>query len=183
MKAMRSLLTLVLLTLAFLSLSAQRYISVTDGSNTIVYRLNDTPAATSLYNQLPVSVEVEDYSDNEKIFYPPTLLTTTGNAEGDCPADTLALFSPWGDVVMFYKNSSRYTGLYILGEAVNGADRIEHLSGIIRVTVADAPTGINVVTKKHDDNKVYNLKGQQVSLNKSFSRGIFIKNRRKMTAK
>ena len=41
--------------------------------------------------------------------------------EGDCPAGTLAFFSPWGNVVMFYGAASRYSGLYILGKAIEGA--------------------------------------------------------------
>lgn len=45
-------------------------ISVQSGENTVVYELNDSPAAASLCEQLPITVEVEDYSTNEKIFYP-----------------------------------------------------------------------------------------------------------------
>lgn len=41
-----------------------------NGQNIIV-SLNGSPAAQSLYNQLPLSVRIENYSDNEKIFYPP----------------------------------------------------------------------------------------------------------------
>ena len=36
----------------------------------IIYTLNDSQAATELYNQLPLEVPVENFSYNEKIFYP-----------------------------------------------------------------------------------------------------------------
>lgn len=38
-----------------------------DGQN-IVFRLNDSTAANTLYEQLPLSIQIEDYSDNEKYF-------------------------------------------------------------------------------------------------------------------
>ena len=38
--------------------------------------LNNSPAANDLYNQLPLSIDLEDYSTNEKIFYPPNKLNT-----------------------------------------------------------------------------------------------------------
>ena len=37
----------------------------------IVFELNDSAAAESLYGQLPFQVELSDYSDDEKIFYLP----------------------------------------------------------------------------------------------------------------
>lgn len=56
-----------------------RQISVrgSDGQK-IVFQLNGSSAAESLYNQLPLTVQVENYSDNEKIFYPPDELDTSG---------------------------------------------------------------------------------------------------------
>lgn len=51
--------------------SANRQIRVTaeDGGE-IIFELNESTAASDLYGQLPLSVEIEDFSDNEKIFYP-----------------------------------------------------------------------------------------------------------------
>ncbi len=110
-------------------------ISVTDGSHTVVFELNGSAAAKSLYNQLPLTVDVENYSDNEKIFYPGEL-DTSGAVNADAKKGTLAYFSPWGDVVMYYGDFGSYSGLYELGQAVSGADEIEHLSGKISITAA-----------------------------------------------
>lgn len=109
-------------------------IQVTDGSHTVVFELNDTPVAKSLYDQLPITVDVENYSNNERIFYPPTALSTSGGKEGDCPVGTLAYFSPWKNVVMYYGAASRYSGLYLLGSATEGKDQIKNLSGKITVS-------------------------------------------------
>lgn len=102
----------------------------------VIFALNDTSAAASLYGQLPLTIDVENYSNNEKIFYPEKL-DCTDVIEGTCGAGTLAYFSPWDDVVMFYGPQSKYPGLYILGEAIEGADNIRNLSGKIEITKVD----------------------------------------------
>ncbi|MBR0163987.1 MAG: hypothetical protein IJQ12_04865 [Lachnospiraceae bacterium] len=108
-------------------------IRVTDGTNTILYKLNDTPPAKSLYDMLPIETEVQNYGNNEKIFYPEETVETAGGVEGGGTAGGLALFSPWGNVVMFYDDFGAYNGLYLLGEAIEGTDQIRNLSGTIRV--------------------------------------------------
>lgn len=108
-------------------------IKVSDGTHSVVFVLNDTPVARSLYDQLPITVDVDNYGGNEKIFYPPTALSTSGGKEGECPEGTLAYFSPWKNVVMYYGAASRYPGLYIIGYATEGKDQIKNLSGTVQV--------------------------------------------------
>lgn len=103
-----------------------------DGQH-IVFRLNDSPAANALYEQLPLTIPVEDYSHNEKIFYPPNELNTNDTPLAKGSSGTLAYYAPWGDVVLFYGAFDGAGGLYELGEAVSGADRIESLSGEIQI--------------------------------------------------
>lgn len=55
-------------------------IKVSDGTNTIIYELNETSVATSLYQMLPIEVAVQNYSNNEKIFYPLRLSATEPTA-------------------------------------------------------------------------------------------------------
>ena len=110
-------------------------INVTDGTHSVTFELNETSAAQSLYGMLPITKEVQNYSTNEKIFYPETAISYGSDCiEEDCPAGTLALFSPWGNVVMYYGAASKYTGLYVLGHAVAGKDQISELTGNITVT-------------------------------------------------
>lgn len=108
-------------------------IKVTDNTHTVIFELNNTPSAKSLYGMLPIDVAVENYSTNEKIFYTDVKINTAGGLEGDCKTGTLALFSPWGNVVMFYGSFRSYPGLYLLGEATEGAGQIRKLSGTIHV--------------------------------------------------
>lgn len=107
------------------------------GEVTVIYELNDSPAAQSLLLQLPLTIEVKPYSTNEQTFYPPEKLNITDSpAITSAKAGTLAYYAPWGDVVMFYGDFSGGSGgLYELGIAVEGNDAIQNLSGTITVTV------------------------------------------------
>ena len=158
-------------------------IKVSDATNTITYELNGTSAAKSLYAMLPLEVAVQNYSNNEKIFYPPTAVSYgTDCIEGDCPAGTLALFSPWGNIVMYYGAASRYNGLYILGKAVEGADKIKDLTGTVRVEAADDATGIHTIKTDNTGSasECYTLYGTKAAKGQ---RGIIISNGRKIWAK
>lgn len=120
-----------------LSGEAVMQIQVQGNGHTIVFELNDSPASRSLYSQLPLTLEVEDYGSNEKIFYPPDELEigdtplTEGGGEGG-----LAYFAPWGDVIMYYDSFGPYSGLYDMGTAVSGGEWIEALSGEILIELA-----------------------------------------------
>jgi hypothetical protein len=115
-------------------------ISVKAKGNTAVFELNNSPAARDLYAQLPLIITAENYSDNEKIFYPPKKLNTTDTPMADGGrAGTLAYYAPWGDVVMFYKGFSSAPGLYELGHVTSGSEYITEMSGTIQVEKATAP--------------------------------------------
>ena len=111
-----------------------RQITVTSASGSTVFELNESPAAEVLYNQLPLTIEVEDYSTNEKIFYPPEDLDTSDTPLADAGDGTLAYYEPWGDVVMFYDDFGAAGGLYELGRAVSGEELIESMSGTVEIT-------------------------------------------------
>ncbi len=79
------------------------------------FYLNDSSAANDLSGRCPLNVTIEDYADNEKIFYldEPLDVSDTPLATGE--AGTLCYFEPWGDVVVFYADGEPYDGLYELG--------------------------------------------------------------------
>lgn len=114
-----------------------RQIAVQFGDNTVIYELNDSTAADSLYTQLPLTVEVEDYSTNEKIFYPPQELDTGDAPTAQSGAGTLAYYAPWGDVVMFYDAYSPNASLYELGQAVSGGELVGQMTGTVTIDIAE----------------------------------------------
>lgn len=115
------------------SKSARR-ISIEYNGNTIIFELNNSQAAQDLYDQLPLSVESEDYSDNEKIFYPSEDLNVSDAPEAEGGAGVLAYYEPWGDVVMFYDDFDSSSSLYELGRVVSGSEWIEDMSGTIEIS-------------------------------------------------
>lgn len=108
-------------------------IRVSDGSREIIFELNDSSAARSLYEQLPLTLETENFNSNEKIFYPKKLDVSDTPLAKSGGRGVLAYYEPWGDVVMFYDSFSSNSSLYELGKASRGADEIENLSGEIKV--------------------------------------------------
>jgi hypothetical protein len=115
------------------------HISVKANGKTAVFELNNSPAAKDLYGQLPLSVSVENYSNNEKIFYPPQKLNTTDTPPADAQAGSLAYYAPWGDVVMFYGRFGSAAGLYALGQAISGSEYIREMSGTIQIEKVSTP--------------------------------------------
>lgn len=114
-------------------------ISVKANGNTTVFELNNCPAARDLYDQLPLKINVENYSNDEKIFYPPKKLNTTDTPQADAKEGTLAYYAPWGDVVMFYGDFGSAPGLYELGHAVSGKEHIRGMSGTIQIEKVRGP--------------------------------------------
>ncbi len=113
---------------------ATMQINMIANGNTIVFQLNDSQAAKDLYAQLPLSIDVENYSNNEKIFYPPKKLGTSNTPlVKAAQAGTLAYYAPWGDVVLFYGSFGSASGLYELGRAVQGTEHIKALSGLMQI--------------------------------------------------
>jgi hypothetical protein len=114
-------------------------INVKANDNITIFELNDSPAARDLYAQLPLSIKVENYGNNEKIFYPPKKLNTTDTPKADARVGTLSYYAPWGDIVMFYGNFGSAAGLYELGHAISGSEYIQGMSGTIQIEKAIIP--------------------------------------------
>lgn len=104
-----------------------------ENGESVIFELNDSTAAESLYEQLPLSITIEDYSTNEKIFYPPEELDITDTPVAEVEIGTLAYYAPWEDVVMFYDTYQSNSSLYELGHVVSGGDLISSLSGTITI--------------------------------------------------
>ena len=99
----------------------------------VIYELNDSLAAKGLYDALPITVMIEDYSDNEKIFYPENTLDTSDAPLASGGPGTLAYYAPWGDVVFFYGEYHENSALYALGEVINGEDLIGLMNGEVLI--------------------------------------------------
>ena len=143
---MKKIIVIVFMSLLLLNVSActvdqdqeerTMRISVKSEQYEIIYELNDSTVAEQLYEQLPLTTEVEPFSNNEMTFYPEELEVTDAPLSDGEPG-SLSYYEPWGDVVMLYAPCTPNSSLYELGEAVSGAEYIESLSGIITVSAAE----------------------------------------------
>lgn len=138
MKKLFMFLMLILFTGQFICADAaggkpDMIIKVISNGKVTEFRLNGSPAATELYNQLPLEIKVENFGGNEKIFYPPKKLSTADTPGADAKDGSLSYYAPWGNVVMFYEDFGSAPGLYELGEAVSGTEHISSMSGTIRI--------------------------------------------------
>lgn len=107
---------------------------VSEQGDTIVFVLNNSQAAQDLYNQLPINIKIENFSNNEKIFYPSDGLDVKNTPHpSNVDMGTLAYYRPWGNVVMFYDKANPNNDLYELGYAISGKELIKNLSGNITV--------------------------------------------------
>lgn len=109
-------------------------IKVSSENAEVIFELNDSSASKSFYEQLPLTVSVENYGKNEKIFELPQKLDESNVRGGSCPTGSIAYFSPWNNVAMYYGDAPEYKGLYPMGTAVEGAEKIGELTGSITVT-------------------------------------------------
>ena len=86
--------------------------------------LNDTAAAKSFYANLPLELNLKDYVGREKIADLPVRLEISGDPSSDGKVGDLGYFSPWGNLVLFYKAQPYYDGLINLGKFESGFDEI-----------------------------------------------------------
>lgn len=112
-------------------------IQIEANGNKIIFELNDSQIAKDLYAQLPLTTENEDFSNNEKTFYPPEKLDVTGAPHTDGSVGTLAYYEPWGDVVIFYGAYNPNDALYELGKVSSGSEYMEAIIGKMTITATE----------------------------------------------
>lgn len=110
------------------------HISVQYQGQEILYELNDSLAAKALLEQLPLTVEIKDFSTNEKIFYPPEGLDVSDAPLASGGSGILAYYAPWKDIVMFYDDFDSNGSLYELGKIVSGENVILQLEGMVTIS-------------------------------------------------
>ncbi len=78
--------------------------------------LNNTPTALELVTLLPLNIQIEDYSTNEKIAHLPHKLTEEGSGPfgEEAPGD-LCYYAPWGNLALFHAGYRYSSGLIRLG--------------------------------------------------------------------
>ncbi|MBK3564936.1 cyclophilin-like fold protein [Streptomyces sp. MBT62] len=101
-------------------------IRVTIDGRPVDATLNDSPAARDFADLLPLSLDLEDFHQMERIADLPRRLTTSGAPDPAVPrAGDLAYYSPWGNLALYYRDGDTASAdLLILGHIDADADRL-----------------------------------------------------------
>ena len=77
----------------------------------------DNPAARSLVDQLPLTIDMSDYGRQEVLGEPPEPLTMEGMPSGEsAPAGTIGYYAPARTVVLYYSDVGHFTGIVRIGQ-------------------------------------------------------------------
>ncbi|MGR6919217.1 cyclophilin-like fold protein [[Actinomadura] parvosata] len=103
--------------------------------------LNDSATARDFATLLPLTLDLSDFQQTERIAYLSRKLDTSGAPEVSHPqAGDLAYYAPWGNLALFHRDGPRSPGLIILGRVTSAdtASAIERLATADRVTIETA---------------------------------------------
>lgn len=108
-----------------------------DGSP-VAATLNDSAAANDFAALLPLTLDLKDFHQAEKIVDLPRRLSTSGAPEGAAPkAGDLGYYAPWGQLVLYYRDVPYADGIVILGHLTDDSD-IDRLAAASRATIEAA---------------------------------------------
>jgi hypothetical protein len=91
------------------------------GEQSFTVTLLENPSARDFAAMLPLELEIEDYSTNEKIAHLPRKLTEEGSGPfSNEAAGDLCYFAPWGNLAFFHSGYRYSSGLIRLGRLDDG---------------------------------------------------------------
>jgi hypothetical protein len=89
--------------------------------------LNDGATARDFAALLPLTLNLNDFHETEKIADLPRRLSTSGAPDtAEAKPGDLAYYAPWGNLALYYRGSgSSDAGLIILGRVNGDAERLD----------------------------------------------------------
>ncbi len=89
--------------------------------------LKDSAATRGFLAQLPLDLELKDYSGTEKIAYLPRKLDTSDAPDGIDPVvGDVTYYAPWGNLAIFYEDFGYSPGLIKLGTISSGLENLRY---------------------------------------------------------
>ncbi|MEV0303030.1 cyclophilin-like fold protein [Streptomyces prasinus] len=110
-------------------------IRLTVDGDPVAAALNDSATAGDFASLLPLTLDLKDFHQAEKIVDLPRRLSTSGAPKGAAPkAGDLGYYAPWGQLVLYYRDVPYADGIVILGHLADDRDT-DRLATASRVTV------------------------------------------------
>ncbi len=92
-------------------------IKITIDGNVFKATLNDGHAVKDFVSLFPLTLNLTDYANTEKVSDLSQRLSTSGSPAGCCAkVGDITYYSPWGNLAIFYKSFGYAGGLIKLGE-------------------------------------------------------------------
>lgn len=118
---------------------AETPIRIVVGEQVMNATLWDNPAARSLADQLPLTLDFSDYGGQEVTATPPQPLTMEGMPSGDAPVTgDVGFYGPGGVIVLHYADIGYWNGSARLGRIEGDLSPIIGRTGTFSVTIEAA---------------------------------------------
>lgn len=100
-----------------------------DGKEAIA-ELEDNSTSRDFLQSMPMTLHFKDYNETEKIADPPKKLSKENAPDGFVPEPgDLAVYGPWGNVSVFYKDFRYSKGLIPMGHFISGLENLAGMNG------------------------------------------------------
>lgn len=115
---------------------AIRRIKLTFEGGEAFAELYDNPTSRDLAALLPLTLQYKDFNQTEKIADLPRPLSKVGAPSGfDPSAGDLALYAPWGNLAVFYRDFRYSDGLISIGRFTAGLEAFATMRGTFAVRI------------------------------------------------
>lgn len=111
-------------------------ISLSFNEKKVIVRMHDNPTTRDFLSLLPLTLRFEDYAGTEKISYLPRSLSLENAPGGFDPSPgDFALYAPWGNLAVYYKDFGYSSGLISLGVIEAGIENLTRTQGNYEVLI------------------------------------------------
>ena len=98
-------------------------IKIQVGDKVVSATMRDNPTARDFSSLLPLTLDLKDYASAEKVSDLPKRLTNESAPARSVPiSGNIALYAPWGNLVIYYKDDQIGDGVIILGHVDEGLE-------------------------------------------------------------
>lgn len=110
-------------------------LKITVEEKTATAVLYDNASSRDFASLLPLTLELSDYANTEKVATLAKALSTQGAPKGYDPSvGDIAYYAPWGNICVFYKDFGYANGLVPLGKIITGMENFT-VKGTVSVSI------------------------------------------------
>lgn len=111
-------------------------IKLTFNDDEVIVKLYDNSTSRDFLKLLPLTTTLEDFAGSEKISIISKRLSTEDASTGSDPSvGDFAYYSPWGNMVIYYKDAGYANGVIKLGKIESGVEKLGSINGNFTVKI------------------------------------------------